>query len=79
MAPLYRKMEARQPSNFTARFYQIRPTEYLTKIVREGGESNNLSKYMPPFKEELSKRQIDDVVYFIKYVSQYYYDRNKNK
>lgn len=73
MAPLYRRMNARQPSNFTVKFYQYRPEGYLKNVILQGGEANSLSKYMPPFAGELEGEKLDDVVYFIKNVSKFYY------
>ena len=68
---MYVKMRAARPSNFKVKFFSIRPKEYLTKIVRDGGEKHSLSQYMPPFGGELDNQQINDVVYFIQNVSLY--------
>lgn len=74
--PMYLKMGARLPSNFNVKFFSIRPRQYLTNIVRDGGEKHSLSQYMPPFGDELDSEQINDVVYFIQKVS-VYNDENK--
>ncbi|HEB92851.1 MAG TPA: cytochrome c [Gammaproteobacteria bacterium] len=63
---LYRKLKTRLPSNFTLGIYANRPAEYLHKIIRYGGGNNAMSKYMPPFGEGLSDKNIDDLVHFIK-------------
>lgn len=69
VAPLFIKLKTPRPSNFTIKFYSIRPVEYLAAIVRDGGEAHSLSKSMPPFGEELSPNQISDVIYYIKNIS----------
>ena len=74
--PMYLKMGARLPSNFNVKFFSIRPRQYLTNIVRDGGEKHSLSEYMPPFGDELDSEQINDVVYFIQKIS-VYNDKNK--
>lgn len=66
---LYVSLGRPRPSNFTVKFYSIRPSQYLESVVREGGEKHSLSKFMPPFGAELSKGQINNVVYFIQSVS----------
>jgi mono/diheme cytochrome c family protein len=67
--PLYVNMKSALPSNFNVGVYSFRPKQYLAKIVRDGGKKHSLSEYMPPFGEELTNDQIDDVVYFIQNVS----------
>ena len=62
-------MESARPSNFNVKFFAFRPTEYLTGIIRDGGEKHSLCEYMPPFGGELSAEQISHVVYFIRQVS----------
>lgn len=68
---LYMKLGSVHPSNFQIRYYSDRSEEYLTSIIRDGGEKHSLSQYMPPFEYELSSSQIKDVVHFIKKVSIY--------
>jgi len=62
------------PSNFQIKYFSDRSEEYLASIIREGGEKNALSKYMPPFGNELSTSEIKDVVHFIKNVSVYKFE-----
>lgn len=69
--PLYVRLRVPRPSNFKVKFFSIRPSQYLEKIVRDGGKRHELSDYMPPFGEELNNQQINDVVYFIQNVSLY--------
>ena len=69
--PMYVRLRAARPTNFQVKFFSIRPSQYLEKIVRDGGERHSLSQYMPPFGDELNKQQINDVVYFIQNVSLY--------
>lgn len=69
--PLYVSLRAPRPSNFRAKFFSLRPSQYLKDIVRDGGEQHSLSEYMPPFGGELNSQQINDVVYFIQNVSLY--------
>ena len=69
--PLYVKMKEAHPSNFQLKLYSYRPKQYLANIVRDGGEKHSMSKYMPPFGDELTTAQISDVVYFIQKVSIY--------
>ncbi len=63
---LYRRLKTQLPSNFTLGIYADRPAEYLRKIIANGGENHSMSKYMPPFGEELSAENIDDLVHFVK-------------
>ena len=67
--PLYVKLQSAHPSNFQLKVYAERPTQYLVSIVRDGGRKHSLSEYMPPFGDELTETQINDVVYFIQNVS----------
>lgn len=67
---LYRRMQTQLPSNFTLSTYTDRPSEYMRKIITEGGENNAMSKYMPPFGQELSTKNIDDLIYFIHLIPQ---------
>jgi mono/diheme cytochrome c family protein len=67
--PLYVKLRSAHPSNFQLKVYALRPKQYLADIVRDGGEKHSLSGFMPPFGEELTETQINDVVYFIQNVS----------
>ena len=69
--PMYLSLGAPRPSNFRVKFFSIRPSQYLEKIVRDGGQRHSLSEYMPPFGDELNNQQINDVVYFIQNVSLY--------
>ena len=69
---LYRKKGTQLPSNFTLSVYADRPAAYLRKIIVEGGENNDMSKYMPPFGQELSPRDVDDLIYLIKLVPEKY-------
>ena len=40
--------------------------DYLVKMIRDGGEKQGRSKYMPPFKDELSNEQIKKIQQIIK-------------
>ncbi|MDH5228680.1 MAG: c-type cytochrome [Gammaproteobacteria bacterium] len=40
-------------------------TAYYEKITREGGEAIGKSKFMPPWRDELSEEQIKDVVAYL--------------
>jgi len=70
MNKLYLKLRTNTPSNFTIGYYEKRPTKYLRKIITEGGEKHNRSKYMPPFKDELTSEQIDIMVKLIQFTGQ---------
>ena len=74
---LYRKKGTQLPTDFTIPLYADRTDEYLRKIISEGGEAHSMSKYMPPFGEELSEKDVNDLVYFVKNVSVNAPDRNK--
>jgi mono/diheme cytochrome c family protein len=65
MSKLYRKLHAQLPSNFTLGMYTDRTGAYLRKIITEGGEANKMSHYMPPFGQELTAENIDDLIHFI--------------
>lgn len=43
--------------------------EYYQKIIRYGGSSVGLSRYMPAWEEELSEEQINDVVEYLYFVN----------
>lgn len=73
---LYRRLKTQLPSNFTLGIYADRPAEYLHKIITNGGENHSMSKYMPPFGEELSAGEIDDLVHFIKKTPEKYARRD---
>jgi mono/diheme cytochrome c family protein len=77
MAPLYRRMQGKRPSNFTVRFYQIRPIEYLKAVVRDGGSAHHLSELMPSFASELDETTLDHVVYFVQSVSKVKFPQHK--
>jgi len=79
MIPYYIKIKAARPSNFKVKIYTIRPTQYLAKIIRDGGKKHSLSEYMPPFESELNSDQINDVVYFIQNVSVYENEKEDSK
>ena len=66
MARLYRKLQTQLPSNFTIGVYLSRPDIYLREVISKGGAASAMSQYMPPFGEELSHEQIDNLVHFIK-------------
>lgn len=65
VAPMYIRLRHPRPSNFTVGIYANRPSQYLTNVISEGGVQNQLSQFMPPFKGELSKTEIESLVYFI--------------
>jgi cbb3-type cytochrome c oxidase subunit III len=41
------------------------PADYYDKIIRKGGLAVNRSMYMPPWQDELSEEQIEDVVAYL--------------
>ena len=63
--PLYVRMGSSRPSNFRLKIFSTRPRNYMANVIRDGGEKHSLSQYMPPFGDELSKGDINNVVYFI--------------
>lgn len=67
---LYRKKGTQLPTNFTIQLYADRTDEYLRTIITQGGEANDMSRYMPPFGEELSTQDVDDLVVFVKVVAE---------
>ncbi len=50
------------PSNF-ARIGS--PKEYMELMIRKGGESIGRSRAMPPWEDELSNENIEDVISFV--------------
>lgn len=46
-----------------------RPDQYKQLIIRLGGERMGRSPGMPPWGEELSQQQIEDVVHYLRTVS----------
>jgi len=71
MASLYRKKNLPKPANLTINLIANRPTGYIRAVIKDGGEKHSLSRYMPPFGEELKPSQIDDLVYFIHISAKY--------
>jgi len=71
IAAYYRKISAPKPANFTIPLIKNRSEEYLKSVIMDGGEAHSLSRYMPPFGQELSDNQIDALVYFIKTTAEY--------
>lgn len=69
IAALYMKLGRPRPSNFTSGIYSIRPENYMRSIISEGGGAQGLSEFMPPFMDELSDTQINDVLHFIRTTS----------
>ena len=65
MNKLYLKLRIHMPSDFTIGYFKDRPASYLKLIIREGGENHDRSKYMPPFRDELSEEKIDLLVKLI--------------
>ena len=57
---------ARPPADLTR---STRPDEYKQLIIRLGGERMGRSPGMPPWGEELSQQQIEDVVHYLRTVS----------
>jgi len=66
MNRIYLKLQVVTPTDFTIGFFEIRPAAYLRQIITEGGEKEGRSKYMPPFKDEISSAQIESLVKLIK-------------
>lgn len=66
MNKLYIKLRINAPSNFTVGYFEHRSSAYLKRIIREGGEANHRSKHMPPFKDELTDKQINSLVKLIR-------------
>ena len=69
VAALYIRLGRPRPSNFTAGIYSQRPEGYLRSIIVDGGASHGLSEFMPPFGDELSEPQINDILNFIRTTS----------
>ena len=66
MNRLYIKLGVVTPTDFTIGFFKDRPSIYLRQIITDGGEKEGRSKYMPPFRDELSASQIGSLVKLIK-------------
>lgn len=71
IAAYYRKISAPKPANFTIPLIKNRSNEYLESVIKEGGEARSLSRFMPPFGQELSEQQVKGLVYFIKKTAEY--------
>ncbi|HEC19092.1 MAG TPA: c-type cytochrome [Gammaproteobacteria bacterium] len=63
---LYRKKFMQLPSNFTTGVFKDRPDEYLRKIINDGGEAHAMSKYMPPFSDELTHDEVNKLIAYIR-------------
>jgi cbb3-type cytochrome c oxidase subunit III len=46
------------------------PTEYYDRIIRMGGAAVDRSVYMPPWQDELSEEQIEDVITYLSIMGQ---------
>lgn len=66
MTKLYRRKREQLPTNFTTGTYIDRPEDYLRMIITDGGEKHSMSKYMPPFGDEINHAGVDDLIHFIK-------------
>lgn len=51
------------PANLTRSYL---PDDYLTQIIREGGEAMGRSKHMPPWKDQLNDQEISHVIDYLK-------------
>ncbi len=56
------KIHNPKPSNLTA---SLLPKEYLTMIIRKGGEAMGRSPTMPPWGEQLTDEQVRDLINFL--------------
>lgn len=65
MNRLYLKLKVHTPTSFEIGFFETRPMDYLVKMIRDGGEKQGRSKYMPPFKGELTDEQIKSLAKLI--------------
>ena len=68
---LYRSIGAQKPSNFTLKRYHCTLEKYLADVIRDGGKKHSLSEHMPPFGQELNDKVVNNLVYFIRFVSSY--------
>lgn len=66
LAAIYQKLYEPGPSDFRIGYFAYRPDDYLRKIIADGGEPHQRSRYMPPFKGELAPDQIERLVLLIK-------------
>ncbi len=66
MARMYLRLQVVGPTNFRIGYFNDRPDAYLRKMITEGGEVNERSRYMPPFKDELTPQQIEHLIKLIK-------------
>lgn len=58
-APLYRRMHAELPSDFTLGFFRARPLPYLISMIKRGGKANNRGRFMPLYGDELNDKEIE--------------------
>jgi mono/diheme cytochrome c family protein len=50
------------PANLTT---STRSDAYKAEIIRKGGAAMNRSSFMPPWRQELTKEQIDDLIIYL--------------
>ncbi len=62
MAKIFKLKKAASPANLTL---SVLPQSALFNMIALGGEANGRSPYMPPWEQQLSKRQINAVVEYI--------------
>ncbi len=62
MAKIFKLKKAASPANLTV---SVLPKSALFKMIALGGEANGRSPYMPPWEQQLSKRQLNAVVEYV--------------
>lgn len=62
------KLHTPPPYNLTQ---SVMPREYISQIVRKGGEAMQRGKGMPPWGEQLTDEQINDVLNFLFTIREY--------
>ncbi|MFZ6726110.1 c-type cytochrome [Undibacterium sp. MH2W] len=56
------KLHTPPPFNLTL---SVAPREYIAQMIRKGGEANGRGKGMPPWGEQLTDEQINDLLNFL--------------
>ena len=56
------KLHDPRPFNLTA---SVAPAAYILQVIRKGGEAMGRGKGMPPWGEQLTDEQLDDVLNFL--------------
>ena len=62
------KLHTPPPFNLTK---SVAPRDYISQVIRKGGEAMNRGKGMPPWSEQLTDEQINDTLNFLSSIREF--------